>query len=260
MRILIIEDEAAAARRLQKMLLELDSSIEIIAHLESIEAAVEWFREDHPAPDLAFMDIHLADGSCFEIFAQTEVHCPVVFATAYDQYAIQAFKVNVIDYLLKPIKKEELSTALEKFRRVHGHTKPDLDYTKVAEAILKKSINEKRRIVVRFGQTIKVVEYEEVAYFYTQDKITFLVTRAGKRYPVDFSIDRLEEICDPALFFRINRQFIVNINGIREMHAYSKSRVKIELLPPTDQDTIVSTERSSKFKKWLEGDLAGGVS
>lgn len=252
MKILIIEDEAAAARRLQKMLLELDSTIEIIAHLESIEATVEWFGKGNTTPDLAFMDIHLADGSCFEIFAQTDVSCPVIFATAYDQYAIQAFKVNVIDYLLKPIKKEELTAALQKFQRLH--TQPQLDYSKVAEAILKRSVNEKKRLVIRLGQTIKVIDYEDVAYFYTQDKITFAVTNAGKRYPLDFSIDRLEELCDPTIFFRINRQFVININGIKEMHAYSKSRVKIELLPPTDQDTIVSTERSSKFKKWLEGD------
>lgn len=250
MKILIIEDESAAARRLQKLIHEVDDQIEILDHIESIEAAVEWFQ-NHTAPDLVFMDIHLADGACFEIFNQIEINCPIVFATAYDQYALQAFKVNAVDYLLKPIKKEELVQALEKYKKVN---QVSVDYQKMLGALYAKSAAPTRRLLIRFGQSIKVVDFEEVAYFYTQDKITFLITKLGKRYPVDHSIDKLEEMCDPNSFFRINRQFIINIEAIREMYAYSKSRVKIELQPACDLETIVSTERSSKFKKWLEGD------
>lgn len=249
MQILIIEDEAAAARRLAKLISEIDPEIEILDQLDSIESSVLWF-EQHPMPDLIFMDIHLADGSSFELFNLVDINRPVIFTTAYDQYALQAFKVNTIDYLLKPLKKAELEQAIAKYKK---QQKPEIsDYRALVEALQKDQYN--KRFLIRFGQTIKVVEFREAAYFYTEDKITFLVTKEGKRYPLEQSLEKLEEMADPRNFFRINRQFIVNIESIREMYAYSKSRVKLILNPPCDKETVVSTERSPIFKRWLTGE------
>lgn len=249
MKILIIEDEPMAARRLSKLINEFDSEAEVLEPLDSIEASINWF-EQNAMPDLIFMDIHLADGSSFDIFSHRKITAPVVFTTAYDQYAIQAIKVNALDYLLKPIKKAELEAAIVKYGKAAKSA--TIDYNALANAMQKDEYN--RRFLIRLGQTIKVVEFRDAAYFYTEDKITFLVTKEGKRYPIEQSLERLEEIADPRSFFRINRQFIVNIECIKEMYAYSKSRVKLLLDPSTDKETIVSTERSPVFKKWLVGD------
>lgn len=252
MRVLIVEDEHAAAKRLQKMLLDIDPSVEVADQLESIESAMAWFSGGHASPDLIFMDIHLADGSCFELFNLVDIQSPVIFTTAYDQYAIEAFRVNAVDYLLKPIKHAELGKALEKLKK---YRKSDgIDYLKVAEALRLKQDGPNKRFLIRIGQSIKVVEISEVAYFYTEDKITFLTTKGAKRYPIEYSLEKLEEMANPHQFFRINRQFIVNINAIKEMYAYSKSRVKILLDPPCPVETVVSTERSPVFKKWLTGE------
>lgn len=249
MKVLIIEDESAAVRRLSKLLNEMDPDIHILDDLDSIEASLNWF-EQHPMPDLIFMDIHLADGSSFEIFNHAQILKPIIFTTAYDQYALQAFKVNAIDYLLKPIKKAELNAALSKYQRSRNNV--TFDYRALTRAMNNDEYN--KRFLIRFGQTIKVVEFRDAAYFYTEDKITFIVTKAGKRYPVDYSLEGLEKMADPRTFFRINRQFIVNIEAIKEMYAFSKSRVKLILDPSTGQETVVSTERSPVFKKWLAGE------
>lgn len=248
MKALIIEDEEAAARRLAKMVQEIDPKIEILEQLDSIEASLNWLA-NHPMPDLIFMDIHLADGASFELFNLHEINCPVIFTTAFDQYALQAFKVNAVDYLLKPIKKAELEQAIQKYLKLH---KPAaMNYSAIANAMQRDEYN--RRFLIRFGQNIKVVEFRDAAYFYTEDKITFLVTKEGKRYPIEPSLEKVDEMADPRTFFRINRQFIVNIECIKEMYAYSKSRVKLTLNPPIDRETVVSTERSPIFKKWLLG-------
>lgn len=250
MNILIIEDEHAAARRLAKMLVDLQPASNILPVLDSVESAVCWLQEN-PPPDLIFMDIHLADGSSFEIFDHVCVNCPVVFATAYDQYALKAFKVSAVDYLLKPVKPQELAETLEKWKQrasVGNHAA-------LAETLRQAQPRQwLRRILVRMGHALKLINIADAAYFYTKDKITFLVPfGAGKRFPIDASLDKLEGTLDPDDFFRINRQFIINIKAIKEMHAYSKSRVKIVLEPPADQDTIVSAERSAAFKNWLVG-------
>lgn len=250
MRILIIEDEQAAVRRLQKLLTDIDPQNEIIAALSTIEAAVEWFGENTP-PDLVLMDIHLADGSSFEIFEKADITAPVIFATAYDEYALKAFKVNAIDYLLKPIKANELEQAIQKVtRKPKKNDSADGLIQKLTEAgFIKKS----RRILVRMGQSIKLVDLDQVAYFYSKDKISFAVLPGNKRYPLDQSLDQIEQSLDPNSFFRINRQFIVKMTSIEEMIAYSKSRVKLKLNPHTEEDAIVSKERSPEFKKWLVG-------
>jgi len=246
MKIVLIEDEAPALRRLEKIIAEHAPSAEIIHRLDSVEAAVQYFQQA-PAVDLVFMDIHLADGSAFDIFEQVEVSVPIIFTTAYDEYTLRAFKVNAIDYLMKPIKSEEVKAAIEKFHQWFSRAQ-GLPPEKPA------SSEPLRRILVRLGQSIRLVEVQDIAYFYTRDKLTFLVTRStGKRFPLDMPLDRLEGSLDSGLFFRINRQFIVNIHAIKEMHPHSKSRLKIDLDPPADVETVVSTERAADFRNWLVG-------
>ena len=249
MKTLIIEDESAAVRRLTKLIKEIDVNIEIVADIDSIEATLNWL-ENNPAPDLIFMDIHLADGSSFEIFNHIKINKPIIFTTAYDQYALQAFKVNTIDYLLKPIKKTELELALKKY--LSWQKTSTFDYHLLLKEMNPDKYN--KRFLIRLGQQIRIIQFREAAYFYTQDKITFIVTKGGKRYPLDYSLEKLEEMADPHSFFRINRQFIINIEAIKEMHVYSKSRVKIDMEPPCDIEIIVSTDRSPMFKKWLVGE------
>ena len=249
MKALIVEDEQMAAERLEDLLAEIDPSIEVVEKLDSIETTVEWLS-GHPTPDLLFFDIHLADGSSFQIFQHVKITKPVIFTTAYDEYAIEAFQVNAIDYLLKPVKRPALLKAIEKYRE---WAKPaNLDYEKLREMMGDKL--PEKRFLIRFGQTMKVVDIQDVAYFYTSDKITFLITKKGKRYPIDYSLEQLVNIADPGKFFRANRQFIVNIDAIGEMQTYSKSRVKLMLDPPCEFDVVVSSERSPLFKKWLVGE------
>jgi two-component system LytT family response regulator len=250
-RILIIEDEETAAKRLSKMVTEAVAGGEVISHLSSINAAVDWFKKNEQ-PDLAFFDIHLADGSSFEIFKQVVVACPVIFTTAYDQYALEAFKVNSIDYLLKPVKKDELDRALEKFKKLHHHTQP-LDIQKLLSSIQQKA-DYKERFVIRYGEHMRTIQSSDIAYIFSENRISFAVLKEGKRYALDFNMDQLEEMLNPKQFFRINRQFIIAYDSITEMLTYSKSRVIVKLNPPTKEDTIVSTERSAANKSWLAGE------
>jgi len=253
MHVLIIEDEPAIARRSQKLLLEIDPAIHITGILGSIESSVTWLRE-HTEPDLILMDIHLSDGSSFEIFREVQVNCPVIFATAYDQYAIQAFRVNSIDYLLKPINKEDLAESLKKFHRLRSaNQQASMDYSMIAQMIGTLRTDYLKRMVIRFGDVIKAVEIKDVAYFFTDEKIVFAVMEDKKTYPVDFTLDQLEKKLDPERFFRINRKFLISFDSITKMISYSKSRVKISLNPPTDLEVISSTERSGDFKEWLAG-------
>lgn len=250
MNVLIIEDEQAAARRLQKLLGDINPHYQVIGVIGSIEASVEWIQT-HAAPDVILMDIHLADGSSFDIFEKVAVEAPVIFVTAYDEYALKAFKVSAIDYLLKPIKQVELQQSLEKVGKKHKPEDTGEDFLqKLEEAGF---IRKAKRLLVRMGQTLKLIDLDKVAYFYSKDKISFAVLPGNKRYPLDQSLDQIEHMVDPLHFFRINRQFIVNMEAIDEMIAYSKSRVKLKLNPPTEEDAIVSKERSPEFKKWLIG-------
>lgn len=249
MKVLIIEDEIAAARRLKNLVSKINPDIEVVDQLDSIEGVLNW-QEKNELPDLIFMDIHLADGSSFEIFNHVKIDKPIIFTTAYDVYAIQAFQVNAVDYILKPIKEENLKAALDKYQKFHKETK--IDYQQVVRSL--QQTPEEKRFLIRLGHSIRLIEMKDAAYFYTKDKITFLVTNAGKRYPIEHSLEKLEDTANPKKFFRINRQFIICIDAIKEMISYSKSRVKVELNPPCDLETIVSTERSPLFKKWLLGD------
>ncbi len=249
MKIIIIEDEERAAKRLQKMLEEIDANIEIVATAVSIESSIKILDQSIDY-DIIFMDIHLADGASFEIFNYVSITKPLIFVTAYDEYAAKAFTVNALDYILKPVKKAELERAYEKVSRTHFST--GFNYRKLAKAV--KESEYEKRFLIRIGQQIKVVEIKEAAYFYTKDKVTFVVTKAGKRYPMDLSLEKLEDLLDGRTFFRINRQLIVGIESIQEMYVYSKSRVKLKLTPSCELETIVSTARSPHFKKWLVGE------
>ena len=251
MTILIIEDEEPAFRRLQKMLKELEPDHTLLDQIVSVSSAVKWFKEN-PMPDLIISDIQLSDGISFEIFKQVVIKCPIIFTTAYDQYAIEAFKVNSIDYLLKPVKKEELNTAVTKFKTLAPVTNsPAIDINKLLQSLQPAGTDYKKRFVVRYGEHIKTIDVEEGVYFYTEDKASFLCTKDARRFVVDFNMDTLDSILDPKIFFRINRQYIIGIHSIAEMFAYSKSRVLIKLNPPAKHETIVSTERSADFKLWL---------
>jgi two-component system, LytTR family, response regulator LytT len=252
MRILIIEDEEPAAKRLHKMLEELEPGSKVLEHIVSVSSAIEWFENNH-APDLVFSDIQLSDGLSFEIFKKVNPNSPIIFTTAYDQYAIEAFKVNSIDYLLKPIKKDDLKAAVQKYHKLKttAQTRP-VDVSKLLETFAAQKADYKKRFVIRYGEHIKTINIDEVAYFYTEDKVNFLTTKEGRRYAIDYNLDSLEQMIDPKIFFRINRQYIIAIHAIAEMFAYSKSRVLVKLNPPAKHETIVSTERSGDFKLWLD--------
>jgi two-component system, LytTR family, response regulator LytT len=252
MNILILEDEEPAAIRLKKLLLEIEPTVNILDVLVSVKSAVNWLST-HPAPDLILQDINLADGVSFEIFSQAVVDVPVIFVTAYDQYAMQAFKVNSIEYLLKPVKKEELLAAINKFKKLYSSRAQIPDLKVLLESLKDKTETYKKRFLIRFGEHIKTIDISQVAYFYTEEKINFLKTKDDHSYHVDYNLDKLETMVDPERFFRINRQFIISIESIAEMFSFSKSRVKVVLNPPINMDTIVSTERSPHFKEWLSG-------
>lgn len=248
--VLIVEDEDTAADRLAGMLTQLDTSIRVLKRCESISETIQYLKTA-PAPGLIFMDINLADGSSFEIFKQVEVNVPVIFVTAYDEYALQAFKVNSIDYLLKPVKKTELQAAIAKYEKISSPVPAHLNGLLKTFGVENNPYQ--KRIVVKFGQLIKAVEIDEIAYFYTEERVVLMCTRQGQRIPVDYNLDELEELLDPLKFYRVNRQIIANIKAIDTMFAYSKSRIKLVLDPPLAMEAIVSTERTSGFKDWLKG-------
>ena len=253
MKILIIEDEPTTAKRLEKMLGEISSEYTIDEIIDTVEESIAWFR-NHTQPDLVFMDIHLADGNSFEIFERIDLTCPVIFTTAYDKYAIKAFKVNSIDYLLKPIKKKELVQSLNKFKKLNQEsTTANLDFDMISKFFTEKNTPLLKRFMVKLGQTIKTVDISNVAYFLVEDKIVYGVLNTGQKYPVDFTMDYLEKNLDPEKFYRVNRSAIISIESIATMVAYSKSRIKIELNPSSSSEVITSTDRSGSFKDWLSG-------
>ncbi|KAF0202552.1 MAG: two component transcriptional regulator lyttr [Bacteroidetes bacterium] len=250
MKIVIIEDEELAARRLEGMIKECDSSIEVIARLESVEDSVEWFR-NHPSPDLIFLDIHLEDDLSFAIFEKVKVDAPVIFTTAYDEYAIRAFKMKSIDYLLKPIVQEELARSLDKFHEFSS-PKPQQDMETLFRMFVKPGQPDyKERFSVTIGQKIKTFPINEISWFYSEEGITFMVTNDNHQYPIDFSLDDLTDMLDPKLFFRINRQFIIKMEAIGNIHIYPKSRLKLELKPVSNKEVFVSRDKVTRFKQWL---------
>lgn len=247
MRVLIVEDELPARNRLKKMLIEISSEIEVIAGLDSVSSVIAWLK-DKNLPDAIFLDIHLADGNAFEIFKHVKITCPVIFTTAYDKYAIQAFRSNATDYLLKPIKRAELQDALQRIS-----IKKEIDLPSFEKLVkLMESKEEDRRFLVKLGARFFLTSSKDIAYFYTAHKQAFIVKKDGKRLPIDKALDQIETELDPHKFFRINRQMIVSINSIKELFPASKARVRLKLEPEFDGEVVVSAERSPTFKQWLQ--------
>ncbi len=247
MKILIVEDEKLARENLRDMLLRLDANMEILAYLDKVSTTVDWLRNNKA--DLIFLDIHLADANSFKIFDQIEVKTPIIFTTAYDKYAIQAFKVNSIDYLLKPIIEDELRKALTKF---HSLQSVSPDWLQIKEAISKQKDHKfQKRFLVKKGDKYASVRTMDVAFFEGEDRYVYLVKKDGKKYFVDHTLSDLEHMLDPSYFFRLNRSFICHFDSINGILAVSKSRVKVNLEPHPSRDIIVSTEVTRQFKIWL---------
>ncbi|MCU0401641.1 MAG: LytTR family DNA-binding domain-containing protein [Algoriphagus sp.] len=249
MRILLIEDEKPAATRLSKLLLAYFPEAELIGNLDTVRRAVRWFGEN-PSPDLIFCDIQLADGISFEIFDKVKVSSPIIFTTAFDQYAIRAFQVNAIDYLLKPIDPKELERAVEKFKSRTGPTSLDLNMLK--SLIQPGTKSYKSRFLVRFAEKIQSVPVEEIAFFFSEERVTFLQTHSGKKYVLDSTLEQIEGQVDPELFFRLNRKYLSQIEAIEEVLTYSNSRLKVSLRNCTDSDILVSREKVADLKDWLD--------
>ena len=251
MKIVIIEDELPASRRLAKLIQEIIPEAQILAQLDSIAAGREWFAAN-PAPGLVFCDINLADGSAFDLLNDGTINAPVILTTAYNQYALDAFKTNSIAYLLKPVKKQELEAAIDKAVRL-GMMQPEGGAAKQMEE--RPGSAYKTRFVVRFGEHLKSLLVEDIAYCYSENKSTYAKTFEGRTYPMDNNLDALEATLDPKHFFRLNRQYLIHIRSIGEMRTYTKARVIVQLNPPVKEAPIVSSERAAEFKQWLADEL-----
>lgn len=256
MNLLIIEDEYPAAERLQKQLLRLDPSLHILAVLDSVEGAVQWL-DGHPAPDLILSDIQLSDGLSFEIFDQVLVKSPIIFTTSYDEYAIKAFKVKSIDYLLKPIKSEELQRALTKYRELVQEAPSPAEHPLRLEALLDSLPHTgrkyKRRFLVKQKEELVLVPETEIAYFFSRHEQVCLVRKDNKRFLVDYTLEQLDHLLDPASFFRVNRQVISHLTAIQKIHPYFNGKLKLDLLPESPAEVTVSREKAGLLKEWLEG-------
>ena len=255
MRILIVEDEPLAAAQLAAHLSALKPDAEIVQVCDTVKSAVEWLQNNE-APDLSFFDIQLGDGLSFEIFEQVDFRQPVIFVTAYNQYAIQAFKVNSIDYLLKPVERSELEKALQKFEDLNVGERSPLTpqfMQEIIASLQKKKYKE--RFLVKVGAHLRVVEVEDILYFYSFQKGTYARLTDGKDYLLDQSLEMLEELVDPAEYFRINRKFLVSLKCIKDVVAYSNSRLKLKVEHPVDEDLLVAREKVKAFKSWLGGEV-----
>jgi DNA-binding LytR/AlgR family response regulator len=251
MNVLIIEDEKPAARRLARLLGDLNVGVSTMLH--SVEESVAWFQNNEH-PDLIFLDIQLSDGLSFEIFDLVEVHSAIIFTTAYDEYALQAFKLNSIDYILKPIDDEELEAAVRKYQNMKAVDKKfALDFDDIKKLLVNPLERDyKKRFTARVGQHIKIINAEEIECFYSENKGTYAATKEGRNYLLDTTLENLESELEPKIFFRVSRKFYVNVNHINDIISYTNSRLKIILNRFNEQEIIVSRERVRDFKLWLE--------
>lgn len=248
---LLIEDENLSARRLEGQLLKYDPAIQVLDRLPSVARAVAWLRA-HPAPDLLFLDIHLSDDLGFRIFEQVSVSTPVIFTTAYDEYMVQAFKVNSIDYLLKPIRYEELVAAIEKYKALRQHFAAPPDLAALLQLVNRPAEPAYRdRFLVSAGAKLRSVEVADIAYFFSEEKITFLTTQQGTQLPLEYSLEKLAQLLNPRQFFRVNRQYLVSLPAIASVHAYAAGRLKLDLRPAPRHELFVSGDRVLDFKEWL---------
>ena len=251
MKTVIIEDESIASRRLANLITELAPEIEIIGQLTSVENGLNWFK-NNPLPQLIFLDIQLNDGYGFDILDYLESHPPVIFTTAFNEYAIRGFKYNGLDYLLKPIDRKDLQIALNKFRKGMGQDTESIAPHKLEQIKNLFSKEYKHRFMVKVGNQFKSFNVEEIAFFKSHEGLIYLYTHLGQSYPIEYSIDQLESILNPVQFFRINRKFMVSVKAVVEIHSYFNSRLLLKLMPKEDEQVIVSRERTGNFKRWLD--------
>jgi DNA-binding LytR/AlgR family response regulator len=260
MKYLIIEDEPLAQQELVRMLKTLDSNFELLATIDSVQETINWFN-NNPQPDIIFMDIHLSDNICFNIFNKVDITSPIIFTTAYDQYAIEAFKTNGIAYLLKPIEEEELIAALKKFRTL---TNTNIELSNIHTQIQQLSTlytqpttltTYKERVLAKIGDNYQHIAMQDVAYFYSEDHYTFVTTKDKQRYIINYTLDTLIEQLNPQQFFRISRQFILNINSINTISKHFNGRLKITVNPSFSEEIYVSRNRVQTFLAWLDGEI-----
>jgi DNA-binding LytR/AlgR family response regulator len=251
MKVLIVEDEPLSAEHLRRILGKINTNIEVVKTVESIKETISFISKQQDL-DLIFLDIHIADGNSFEIFSKVTIQTPIIFTTAYNEYAIKAFKLNSIDYLLKPIGFDDLNNAINKYYKLKLSYQENAQKEKIENAISILTKNYKTRFLVKLGETISSIKVEDISFFIAEDGITLLVNKEGKRFPVDYSIDALELLISPDVFFRINRKVLVHIDRILQVHTYFNSRLKLSLQYINQDDAIVSRERVSDFKLWLD--------
>jgi len=257
MNVLIIEDEQPAADRLIRILESIDSKISVIGVLQSVREAKDWFREVEHKTDLIFMDIRLRDGLSFEIFEEVEIKVPVIFVTAFDQYALEAFKVNGIDYLLKPISHKAVEISLDKIKKLKNNLDqlyPATEYQQLQDIISNISSRKyKSRFIVKVGEHIRSVPVERIHLFYAEGRDVYLMDKEMNKYIIDYNLEDLENSLDPVYFQRVNRSYILNIDAIRDVIKYSNSRLRI--IPKSDlkEEIIVSRDRVTQFKSWFDG-------
>ncbi|MFY0625313.1 MAG: response regulator transcription factor [Reichenbachiella sp.] len=256
MKVLIIEDEPFAQNELKRLLGRIDPQIDVLDCLESIEESLEWLN-DNDEPDLIFLDVQLSDGLSFEIFQKVEVKAPIIFTTAFDQYAVQAFKLNSIDYLLKPIDKEELENSLNKYHNLHGVNEGEkesiLNPEKIQQLLeMNLSKDYKKRFIIKTGDRLRHVSVEDIAYFYAEDDYTYLVAKENAKFIIAFKLDELVNLLDPNEFFRLSRKYIANVHSIKQANKYFNSRLEVILEPPTKDQILISRVRVPDFLEWLE--------
>lgn len=257
MNILIVEDEDLAVKKIQKTLKSVEATAQIVGVTDSISGTVEWLQKN-PSPDLILMDIELADGQSFEIFNLADVKSPVIFTTSYDEYALKAFKVNSVDYLLKPIQQEELAAALMKFKQIKSTYAESQGHPSVNIESLIKELQQKfqpkeyrKRFLVKHAQKLVSIEVDDIAYFYSDGRLNFFKSKDNKKYVVDYTMDELSEMLDPEKYFRISRSFYVSIESVDMINDYFGNRLILTLKPAVDKEALVSREKVTEFKKWL---------
>ncbi len=254
MNVLIIEDEPMAQVELERLLILAEPEIKILAKIDSIEDGIEWF-EQNESPDLVFLDIQLSDGLSFEIFNKVKINAPVIFTTAFNEYALEAFKLNSIDYLLKPIELDMLKTAINKFKGIKA-TYSTIEFNesikKVREMLNYERKDYKKRFISKVGDQYMKIDVEEVAYFQADDNIVYLISKDGKKHIVEYNLEELNEMLDPGQFFRLNRSYISQIESIQKVHKYFNSRLKVDLIPQTQDKVLVSRVKVNDFLKWMD--------
>jgi len=250
MKVIIIEDEPLNAEYLTRLLSRIDPSIHVLATFDTVKKSIEELPKFKDV-EILFVDIHLADGISFEIFSLIEINCPIIFTTAFDQYAIKAFKLNSIDYLLKPIGVTELSNAIEKFKNIH--TTKQEDFSEISQNYIQSTQTYKSRFLVKIGDHILPITTQEIIHFIANEGTVYLVNDSKKEYPIDYTLDNLESMLQPNLFFRINRKVIIHLNSIQKVSSYFNSRLIIQSNVLDKESAIVSRDRVNDFKKWLEG-------